>query len=228
VTRPLLIAHRGDHRHAPENTLSAFQAALDADLDGIELDVRASADGEAIVLHDPTLARVQGIDARADQQTADELARLGVPRLAEVLDLVPPEVVLDIELKEPVVAAVRAAVRVVRGAAARGLVFSSFDAAFLAELAATEPTWSRWLIDRSATAVARASALGCTGVALDWRALEGSTVEVARGAGLSLMAWTIRDPKTLDRVVDLGVELVCLEGEALDQRLGRASGGSSH
>ena len=45
VTSPLLVAHRGDHRHAPENTLSAFGAALLAGVDGIELDVRASADG---------------------------------------------------------------------------------------------------------------------------------------------------------------------------------------
>ena len=57
----LLLAHRGDHRRAPENTLAAFAAALaHPGVDGLELDVRASADGVAVVIHDASLARVQG------------------------------------------------------------------------------------------------------------------------------------------------------------------------
>ena len=55
--RPLVIAHRGARGVAPENTLAAFQAALDADADGIELDVTRCATGEIVVIHDDTLDR---------------------------------------------------------------------------------------------------------------------------------------------------------------------------
>ncbi|HJV96516.1 MAG TPA: glycerophosphodiester phosphodiesterase family protein, partial [Albitalea sp.] len=63
---PLWIAHRGAGKLAPENTLAAFAAAQAlAGLDGLELDVRASADGAAVVLHDATLTRVQRRRVRA-------------------------------------------------------------------------------------------------------------------------------------------------------------------
>ena len=53
--RPLIFAHRGACKVAPENTLPAFQAALDLGADGIELDVQFSSDGKLVVLHNPTL-----------------------------------------------------------------------------------------------------------------------------------------------------------------------------
>lgn len=106
--RPLIIAHRGASTRAPENTLAAFQLTMDAGADGVELDVRLSKDGVAIVMHDRNLKRLAGrMDAIADL-TADELARVGVglhfnikqpkrarpdfdgvgiPTLAEVLEL---------------------------------------------------------------------------------------------------------------------------------------------
>jgi len=54
---PLIIAHRGDSTSAPENTLAAFQSALNLGAHGIELDVRLSSDGVPIVIHDETLDR---------------------------------------------------------------------------------------------------------------------------------------------------------------------------
>src|SRR2546423_13598634 len=55
--RPLIIAHRGDSAHAPENTLAAFRGARLAGAEWIELDVQATADGALICLHDLTLDR---------------------------------------------------------------------------------------------------------------------------------------------------------------------------
>jgi len=53
----LIFAHRGACKIAPENTLPAFQAAMDLGADGIELDVQYSSDGQLVVLHTPTLKR---------------------------------------------------------------------------------------------------------------------------------------------------------------------------
>ena len=57
LPRPVLIAHRGASRHAPENTLSAFHFALDQGSDAVELDVQLSSDKSVIVMHDSTLDR---------------------------------------------------------------------------------------------------------------------------------------------------------------------------
>ena len=57
---PLIIAHRGASKHAPENTFAAFRRAIDAGADGIELDVRLAKDGVAVVFHDSSLKRIAG------------------------------------------------------------------------------------------------------------------------------------------------------------------------
>src|SRR3989337_1808807 len=54
---PLVIAHRGANAYAPENTLAGFRLAGDQGADAIEFDVRATADGHLVVIHDPSLAR---------------------------------------------------------------------------------------------------------------------------------------------------------------------------
>ncbi len=73
---PLIIAHRGASAVAPENTLAAFREALDVGADGVEFDVRLSKDGVPVVIHDETLLRTAGIDARVDELTAEQLSRL--------------------------------------------------------------------------------------------------------------------------------------------------------
>ena len=103
------IAHRGlwTPGGAPENSLTAFQAAAAANY-GIERDVQLSADGEAMVFHDPTMERMTGVEGRlADHHTADlqETRLLGtdetIPTLAEALAVVGHSAMVLIELKTP-------------------------------------------------------------------------------------------------------------------------------
>ena len=53
MSRPLLLGHRGARKYAPENTIAAFEMALEHGCDGFEFDVRLTADGQAVVCHDP-------------------------------------------------------------------------------------------------------------------------------------------------------------------------------
>ena len=85
--RPLIIGHRGASGRLPENTVAAFRGALSDGADGVELDVRLSADGRAVVIHDATLARTSGVRGRVSDLTAAELARFDVPALDDVLAL---------------------------------------------------------------------------------------------------------------------------------------------
>jgi glycerophosphoryl diester phosphodiesterase len=134
----LVVAHRGASAVAPENTLEAFQRAVDAGADAIELDVHLTADGELAVIHDPTLDRTTDrtttvATARmADLRAADAgWAFLGersdypfrgkgltVPTLPEVLAWLPPGVGLAVEIKAP--AAADGVVAVLAGSAVRG------------------------------------------------------------------------------------------------------------
>jgi glycerophosphoryl diester phosphodiesterase len=104
-TRPV-IAHRGASGHAPENTLKAFRVAAEMGADAIELDVRLSADGVPVVIHDRRLNRTTNLRGRVRAMTAAALGRADagagehVPTLAEVLDAV-PHMPLMIEIKEP-------------------------------------------------------------------------------------------------------------------------------
>jgi glycerophosphoryl diester phosphodiesterase len=103
------VAHRGlwSAQDAPENSLAAFQAACAGGY-GIELDVQLSADGEAMVFHDDTLARMTGATGRLAEHTAAELAelRLGgtderIPTLTQTLALVGRRALVLVELKTP-------------------------------------------------------------------------------------------------------------------------------
>jgi glycerophosphoryl diester phosphodiesterase len=76
--RPLIIGHRGDSAHAPENTLAALQMAVDKGADGVEFDVRMSGDNVPVVIHDATLERTGGRQAMVAELTADELAKIDV------------------------------------------------------------------------------------------------------------------------------------------------------
>ena len=217
----LLLAHRGDHRGAPENTLAAFAAALAIPgIDGLELDVRRSAEGIAIVLHDATLTRVQGRQARASRLTVEELAAHGIPTLAEVLAACRPTVFLDVELKENLGEAAIGPIRKARGLADGGVarvVVSSFDRAALATVRRCEPSWptwlnTAWLNDR---AIRAACDLGCTGIAAEWHRIDARRAERVRAAGLELGAWTVRDTSVRDRLAALGAAAACVEGAAL-------------
>ena len=102
--RLTVFAHRGGAALAPENTAAAFAQAVALGVDGCELDVRLSRDGEVVVIHDATLERTTDASGPVNALTAAELARVdagfrfgpeaghpwrgrgeGVPRLADVL-----------------------------------------------------------------------------------------------------------------------------------------------
>jgi len=100
----LAIAHRGDPFAHTENTLDAFAAAVAAGADMIELDVRRTRDGHAVVVHDPTLERIWKVRRRVAELTLADVRQLGLPDLASALDAIPPHVQVMVDYEETVVA----------------------------------------------------------------------------------------------------------------------------
>ncbi len=96
----IFLSHRGESDDAPENTLRAFSLAMERDSDGIELDIRLTADGDVVCVHDETLERVAGVKlAVADASLAELRNHYPVPLLSEALALLRPGKHMQIELK---------------------------------------------------------------------------------------------------------------------------------
>ncbi|MEN2399796.1 glycerophosphodiester phosphodiesterase family protein [Flavobacterium sp. MC2016-06] len=101
----LKIGHRGAKGYEPENTLNAFQKALDLNADGIELDIHLSADGHLIVMHDETIDRMTNGKGFVNTLSLSELKsfliadQYQIPTLNEVFDLVNKKCLINIELK---------------------------------------------------------------------------------------------------------------------------------
>lgn len=220
----LRLAHRGDWRHEPENSLGAFVAAMAlAGCDGVELDVRLSGEGTPVVLHDETLARVQRLPGRVADLPDADLDAAGIPTLAAVLAAIPRAAFLDVELKgDDHGAATAAVLRSARGDAPARAIVSSFDPASLVAMREALPGWPRWLNaeELAPATLSLALELGCVAVSAGWRAITPAAIRTANAAGLAVAAWTIRRRPTADRMERLGVIACCVEGAALDARRG--------
>lgn len=103
---PLIIGHRGASAEAPENTLAAFGLAAEQGADGVELDVRLSADGDVVVIHDATVERTTGGSGvvralrTAELQALDAGMEQGIPTLDDVFLTFGPSLLYDVELKD--------------------------------------------------------------------------------------------------------------------------------
>ncbi len=111
LPKPLILGHRGDKVHAPENTLSAFRLAMQNGAEGVELDTKLTADGFVVIMHDQTLDRTTNGKGSISRYTLNELRALDagshfspqfkderIPTLEEVFDAVGPNGIIDIEL----------------------------------------------------------------------------------------------------------------------------------
>jgi glycerophosphoryl diester phosphodiesterase len=205
VTR--IFAHRGASAAERENTVAAFAAAVRMGVDGIELDVRRTADGAPAVHHDEALP-----DGRlvAAVRAADLPAH--VPLLDAALDAC-GDLVVNIEIKEPpelaevVVAEVRR-----RGMAERALV-SCFDLATIDRVRALDPGIPTAYLARFEPDAARAEACirrcrerGHAAFHPWWPAVDARLVSVAHEAGVAVNTWTVDDPSVVVALAELGVD----------------------
>jgi len=192
-----LVAHRGFAGLHAENTVPAVRAAA-ARADAVEVDVRRCAD-DLVCCHDATLDRVTGESGRVADRTAAELGAIpvfdgpaGVPRLADVVDAVPADTGLVLEVKERDVAGETAELA---ADAPNAVTVSSFDRSALATVREAAPGVDRALLvaESPDRAVRQATDLDCAAVhAARDLCLRSRVVPLAREAGLDVAAWTVR------------------------------------
>lgn len=115
-TKPLVWAHRGASGYAPENTLAAFQKAVDLGADGVELDIQLTKDDQIVVIHDEMIDRTSDGKGWVKDYTLEELRAFNynrtkpeykhadIPTMREVFELLKPTgLFINIEIKTGVV-----------------------------------------------------------------------------------------------------------------------------
>src|SRR6056297_178122 len=102
-----VLAHRGNHHDALENSLQAFKATKETSVNGVELDIRLSKEGTVVVFHDEDLKRLFDKEIKIADLTINQINEITsekdviVPTLKEVFDLLLPTSVINVEIKEP-------------------------------------------------------------------------------------------------------------------------------
>jgi glycerophosphoryl diester phosphodiesterase len=244
----LVAAHRGGAALWAENSLHGFRNAIALGVDALEFDLHMTADGEVIVLHDPTLERTTtGRGAVRDLKRADLAAlKLRAPdgsvgeeqiaTLAAVLDLAAPatvelmpEIKVDANrqrydgIEEKVLALLRS-----RGLLERATV-QAFQPETIRRLRQLEPRARTMFLmgrgdvermrARPAEAVRRARELGATDLGMNHRLIDVDVVSAARAAGIRLSAWTVNEEADIHRMLALGVGVIMSDRPDLVKRL---------
>lgn len=223
---PLVVAHRGASADAPENTLAAFSAAIDAGADGLEFDVQLARDGVPVVIHDTDLRRTAGVDKRVADLTSAQLGRTDVgswfapgfadetvPTLEQALHLLGDfHGLIYIELKcelhnfKPLAAAVGDVIR--ESPLLAQIIVKSFRLAAVPELrrllpgvqtaALFEPSITT-ILRRREYIIAMAREFGATQLSLHYSLATPKLCALAALANLPVTIWTVDTPKWLTR-----------------------------
>ncbi len=223
--RTLNIAHRGFNGRYPENTLLAFEKAYEAGADGVELDVRMSKDGQAVIFHDETIDRLTSGTGKVNELTVKELQAIPItnplqsdqkqqyiPTLKEYLSWVQGKALLtNIELKSKdeledglkmqVVSIIR------QFDLEENLIISSFNSKYIQRVKHFMPSLKTALLLHSCTekSIQLADDLNADYIHLKKGSLNPRNILMAKGFGLLINTWTVNDVDDLKTANRLGV-----------------------
>ncbi|MFW6039480.1 MAG: glycerophosphodiester phosphodiesterase [Gemmatimonadota bacterium] len=238
-----VIAHRGAAAEAPENSLEAFELGMKLGADAIELDVRRTADGALLVIHDPTLDRTTDASGRISDYALAELADVRLPNGAPIPELGDVlrrfegvEVTVDVKEAEAaadVVALIEALDRVERTIlyveqgtdtpAFRDYEGRRATSTEQAMRLALEPGWLASAAPREIPKVVHTP--------LEWRGVPIVTQEFVgrvRKTGRSVQVWTIDDVETAARLADWGSDgIITNDVRGVRARLDEAARGKA-
>ena len=230
----MIVAHRGDSVHAPENTIPSFELAWEKGADAIEGDFQLTRDGHIVCIHDSDTERVSGKDLIVKDSTLEELQELDVgiwkdscftgciiPTLGEVLATVPNEKKIFIEIKcgteiiSPLLKTVQGS-RLNRNQ----LVFISFDQEVIKELKEAFPEYRAFVLgslkqaDNGEVVPSQKAVLeileelSADGVGLCQQFLTESLVRSIQNSGYEAHVWTVDSVMAAEQFRDWGVKSI--------------------
>jgi glycerophosphoryl diester phosphodiesterase len=230
TNRPLVFAHRGAKRVAPENTIPAFEAAIRLGADGVELDVQYTSDGKLVVFHDLSLEKTSSGQGRVSAHTFDDLRTLDagshfspefagtpIPTLDEALETAKGKLLVNIELKTIEVSQSGLGPDVVEVVQRHGMVddvvISSFNPFALRKSKTTGPK-----IEHALLLAADLAGWTRWGLTLRHSRAEGLHPEkgmvtpeymaAARKRKMPVRVWTVSEEAEMRRLAGLGVDAI--------------------
>jgi glycerophosphoryl diester phosphodiesterase len=213
----LIYGHRGSPAAIAENTLPSFEAAIQAGVAGLEFDVRASADGVLVVIHDRDLKRTTSGAGNVDELSFDTVREAdagngaSIPTMDEVLELAGDRVHLDIEVKQ---AGIESKIldTLARFPKSRW-VLSSFDPEILKAFRSRSGSADLVPISPFATPelVTFAKNMKSPAVALLASAYDETSAELFASENLPVIVWTVNDVAEARRVQSLGAYGLCTD-----------------
>ena len=227
---PVRIAHRGASGKglAPENTLAAFELALEIGVDALEIDVHATRDGQIVVLHDADLQRTTNRSGLVRELTFDQIRKADaggwfgkpfrgerVPTLQEVLDLARNRALVMIEVKADYIA--ERTLQIIADAKAEAqVVLQSFNPETVRRIRSLEPGIpAAQLIGKLGTAAPRQQARklaqrilrdGANALAIWHGALSPALFDEMRKRAISVWTWTVDEKESMRALALLGVQ----------------------
>jgi glycerophosphoryl diester phosphodiesterase len=197
-------------RLARENTLPAFQLAMDAGADGLELDVHTTADGVVVVHHDPALADGTAIASTslAELRTREAAPGVPIPTLQELCDLVAGRATLFVEIKG---AGIEREVLDVLAGYDGDAAIHSFDHALIQRAARLAPARRLGILFEDAPADVRRimADSGALDVWPHWPLVTNGLVAAVHEAGGRVIPWTVNDQARAQSLAQLGVDGLC-------------------
>ncbi|HET6794273.1 MAG TPA: glycerophosphodiester phosphodiesterase [Acidimicrobiales bacterium] len=210
---PLVLGHRGASADRPENTIEAFAEARSQGADGVELDVRRSADGALVVHHDAVLAGGEPV-----YEVAVDRLPPSMPLLGAALDVL-ADMAVNIEVKnlpdEPghdpdQLTARRVGALVVERGLTGAVIVSSFALAAVDAVRSVEPSVATGLLTTATADQTRAlevaSARGHRFLHPHHLAVSTELVRRCHDAGLDVVTWTVDDPDRVRWLAEAGVD----------------------
>jgi glycerophosphoryl diester phosphodiesterase len=226
--RYLAIAHRGASAYKPENTLRAFQRAIELGADMSELDAHLCKDGHVVIMHNATVEATTNGRGAIKEMTLDELKQLDagkgeqIPTLQQVIDLVRGRNGLYIELKgEGTPPAVVHLLRANKFVDRRQVIVGSFWAPLVQEVKELAPEIATSLLVSPVLAadelIAMTRAVHADYVHLCWERrhpqphtlLTSTLLSTLHGAGLGIVLWHEERPDELSVLKTLDVDAIC-------------------
>ena len=221
-------AHRGASAYAPENTLEAFQLAVDQKADGVELDVQMTKDGKLVVIHDETIRRTSGGQGRVMDYTLAELKEMKfnrthteyadatIPTLAEVYELLKPAgLEINVEIKTGIIFYPEIEERLYRLELEMGMegkiIYSSFNHYSAMKMKELNPEARVGLLyaDGFQNVPSYAAKLGADALHPALYNLQyPDFLEECRKRGLLLHVWTVDEEEDIRRLVEAGIDAV--------------------
>lgn len=224
MRKPWIVAHRGASGHAPENTIAAFERAVELGAQFIETDLHLTRDARFVAIHDPTLNRTTNGSGMVRDATLAELSRLDagvwfdrqfigqrIPSLEDVLEFARKhDVVFYLEIKyEAAWGMHHALVAALQGgeAAARTVVLS-FDPSTVASLRKLDTSMMVGLLvdDAKLDAVKTALEVGARQLCPRWDLVTRELVDEAHRADLHVVPWTVNELSQMRTVIKAEVD----------------------